>query len=53
MSGNNFFGEKANKVANTILMALPNIPGDLALIVQCMFNVSNLWKINGNIDRQQ
>ena len=27
-----FFGEKANKVANTILMALPKIPGDLALM---------------------
>ena len=27
-----FFGEKANRVANTILMALPKIPGDLALM---------------------
>ena len=26
------FGEKANRVANTILMALPNIPGELALM---------------------
>ena len=26
------FGEKANRVSNTILMALPNIPGDLALM---------------------
>ncbi len=26
------FGEKANRVANTILMALPKIPGDLALM---------------------
>ena len=27
-----FFGENANKVANTILMAHPKIPGDLALM---------------------
>lgn len=27
-----FFGEKSNRVANTILMALPKIPGDLALM---------------------
>ena len=27
-----FFGEKADKVANTTLMALPKIPGDLALM---------------------
>ena len=26
------FGEKVNRVANTILMALPDIPGDLALM---------------------
>ncbi len=26
------FGEKANRVANTLLIALPQIPGDLALI---------------------
>ncbi len=26
------FGESANRVANTLLMALPNIPGDLALM---------------------
>ena len=26
------FGEKVNRVANTILMALPSIPGDLALM---------------------
>ncbi len=26
------FGEKANRVSNTILIALPNIPGDLALM---------------------
>ena len=26
------FGEKANRVANTLLIALPKIPGDLALI---------------------
>ena len=26
------FGEKVNRVANTILMALPNTPGDLALM---------------------
>ena len=27
-----FFGEKANRVSNTILMALPKIPGDLAVM---------------------
>ena len=27
-----FFGENSNRVSNTLLMALPNIPGDLALM---------------------
>ena len=27
-----FFGENANRVSNTLLIALPNIPGDLALM---------------------
>ena len=27
-----FFGQKSDRVDNTLLMALPNIPGDLALM---------------------
>ena len=44
------FGEKANRVANTLLMALPRISGDLALmkleILICMIKKNKTLLIN-------